>query len=140
MMNKIKFAGISLAMFMALGLAACGDTASESKAETTKAAETTAAAETEEAMRPLNDVEGKDIIIDCTQLEYISSAGLRIFLGILQNAQEKGGHVHVEVSQILSGQEDCHEAVLLLETLRLGLEEIRDTYGSRYLTISTIRK
>ncbi|MBQ1432735.1 MAG: iron transporter [Ruminococcus sp.] len=49
MMNKIKFAGISLAMFMALGLAACGDTASESKAETTKAAETTAAAETEKA-------------------------------------------------------------------------------------------
>ena len=48
-MNKIKFAGISLAMFMALGLAACGDTASESKAETTKAAETTAAAETEKA-------------------------------------------------------------------------------------------
>ena len=43
-----------------------------------------------------NNVEGKDIIIDCTSLAYISSAGLRIFLGILQNAQEKGGHVYIK--------------------------------------------
>ena len=57
---------------------------------------TAAAAETERAMNPLNDVEGKDIIIDCTGLEYISSAGLRIFLGILQNTQEKGGHVYIK--------------------------------------------
>ena len=58
--------------------------------------DTVAAAETEEALRPLNDVEGKDIIIDCTKLEYISSAGLRIFLVILQNAEEKGGHVYIK--------------------------------------------
>ena len=58
--------------------------------------DTATAAETEKAMSPLNDVEGKDIIIDCTDLEYISSAGLRIFLGILQNAQEKGGHVYIK--------------------------------------------
>lgn len=57
--------------------------------------DTAAAPETERVMRPLNDVEGKDIIIDCTHLEYISSAGLRIFLGILQNAEEKGGHVYI---------------------------------------------
>ena len=57
--------------------------------------DTVAAAETEEALRPLNDVEGKDIIIDCTKLEYISSAGLRIFLVILQNAEEKGRHVYI---------------------------------------------
>ena len=58
--------------------------------------DTAAAAETEKAMSPLNDVEGKDIIIDCTDLAYISSAGLRIFLGILQNAQAKGGHVYIK--------------------------------------------
>lgn len=58
--------------------------------------DTKAASETEKAMSPLNDVEGKDIIIDCTDLEYISSAGLRIFLGILQNAEEKGGHVYIK--------------------------------------------
>jgi anti-anti-sigma factor len=58
--------------------------------------DTAAAAETEKAMSPLNDVTGKDIIIDCTNLTYISSAGLRIFLGILQNAQQKGGHVYIK--------------------------------------------
>ena len=34
--------------------------------------DTSSAAEAEMAMNPLNDVEGKDIIIDCTDLEYIS--------------------------------------------------------------------
>lgn len=58
--------------------------------------DTAAAPETEKALRPLNDVEGKDIILDCTSLEYISSAGLRIFLGILQNMEEKGGHVYIK--------------------------------------------
>jgi len=58
--------------------------------------DTSTAAETEKAMNPLNDVEGKDIIIDCTDLTYISSAGLRIFLGILQNTQEKGRHVYIK--------------------------------------------
>ena len=47
-------------------------------------------------MSPLYDVEGKDIIIDCTDLEYISSAGLRIFLSILQNAEEKGRQVYIK--------------------------------------------
>ncbi len=58
--------------------------------------DTAAAAETEKAMSPLNDAEGKDIVIDCTDLEYISSAGLRIFLGILQNTQAKGKHVYIQ--------------------------------------------
>ncbi len=58
--------------------------------------DTSVAAEAEKAMDPLNDVEGKDIIIDCTNLEYISSAGLRIFLGILQNAEDKDGHVYIK--------------------------------------------
>ena len=58
--------------------------------------DTAAAAEAEKAMSPLYDVEGKDIILDCTDLTYISSSGLRIFLGILQNAREKGGHVFIK--------------------------------------------
>ena len=57
--------------------------------------DTAVAPDTEKALSPLNDVEGKDIIIDCTDLEYITSAGLRIFLSILQNAQEKDGHVYI---------------------------------------------
>ena len=57
--------------------------------------DTAAAPETEQAMKPLFDSEGKDIIIDCTDLEYISSSGLRIFLDVLQHAEEKGGHVYI---------------------------------------------
>ena len=57
---------------------------------------TAVAAATEKAMGPLYEVEGKDIILDCTELEYISSAGLRIFLALLQNAEEKGGEVYVK--------------------------------------------
>ena len=40
--------------------------------------DTAVAAETEKAMIPLYNVEEKDIIIDCTHLDYISSAGLHI--------------------------------------------------------------
>ena len=58
--------------------------------------DTAAAAETEKAMSPLNDVNDKDIILDCTDMAYISSAGLRIFLGILQNARGKGRHVYIK--------------------------------------------
>ena len=43
-----------------------------------------------------NDVTGKDIVIDCTKLEYISSSGLRIFLDVLQHAEETGGHVYIK--------------------------------------------
>lgn len=58
--------------------------------------DTAAATETEKAMSSLYDVEGKDTILDCTGLEYISSAGLRIFLGILKNAKGKGRHVFIK--------------------------------------------
>jgi len=57
--------------------------------------DTAASVEAEKAMSPLNDVEGKDIILDCTDLTYISSAGLRIFLCILQDSEEKNRHVYI---------------------------------------------
>jgi anti-anti-sigma factor len=58
--------------------------------------DTAVAPETQKAMSPLNDSEGKDIIIDCTKLEYISSSGLRIFLDVLKNAESKGRHVYIK--------------------------------------------
>ena len=58
--------------------------------------DTAAAPETERAMGPLFDCEGKDVIIDCTKLDYISSSGLRIFLGILKSAKAKGSHVYIK--------------------------------------------
>jgi len=57
--------------------------------------DTAASPETERALSPLLESEGQDVILDCTRLEYISSSGLRIFLGILKSAQAKGGRVYI---------------------------------------------
>ncbi len=57
--------------------------------------DTSVAPEAEKALIPLSESEGKDIILDCTGLTYISSAGLRLFLSILKTAEEKGQHVYV---------------------------------------------
>lgn len=55
--------------------------------------DTAAAQETENALQPLLNCQGKDIVIDCTELEYISSSGLRVLLGILKKAQVVGSRV-----------------------------------------------
>ena len=55
--------------------------------------DTSAAAETEKALMPLLNSDGKEIIIDCTGLEYIASSGLRLLLGVLNKAQDVGSHV-----------------------------------------------
>ena len=38
-------------------------------------------------MQPLHEVSGKEIMLDCTKLEYIASSGLRILLGLLKSAK-----------------------------------------------------
>ena len=55
--------------------------------------DTAAASATEQALQPLLDNKGKDILIDCTSLEYISSSGLRVLLGILKSANANGSKV-----------------------------------------------
>jgi len=55
--------------------------------------DTAAAQETEKALQPLLKSEGKDVVIECTELEYISSSGLRVLLGILKQAQAVGSRV-----------------------------------------------
>jgi anti-sigma B factor antagonist len=55
--------------------------------------DTAAASAAELALQPLMESGGKDIIIDCTQLEYIASSGLRLFLSVLKRAREVGSHV-----------------------------------------------
>lgn len=57
--------------------------------------DTAAAPQTEKDMEVLTDCMGHDIVLDCTKMEYISSSGLRIFLGILKNAKPKGSHVFI---------------------------------------------
>ena len=55
--------------------------------------DTAAARETELALQPLLNSEGKPVVIDCTSLEYISSSGLRILLGILKQSKACGSSV-----------------------------------------------
>ena len=57
--------------------------------------DTAAAVQTAEDVKQLMEAEGKEIILDCTALEYISSSGLRIFLGIRKEAAAHGSKVIV---------------------------------------------
>ena len=42
----------------------------------------------------IDDIQN-DVILDCEKLLYISSSGLRIFLGILKSAKPTGHHVYI---------------------------------------------
>ena len=55
--------------------------------------DTAAALEVEETLKPLFATGGKDVIIDCKELEYIASSGLRILLSILKGAKAAGSRV-----------------------------------------------
>lgn len=55
--------------------------------------DTAAAAEMQEVLKPLYTSDGKDVIIDCTKLEYIASSGLRILISILKGAKQAGSSV-----------------------------------------------
>ena len=55
--------------------------------------DTAAAVEVEQILQPLYKSDGRDIIIDCTHLDYIASSGLRILLSILKGAKASGSKV-----------------------------------------------
>ncbi len=58
--------------------------------------DTPSSLEASKAMEPvLQDASGR-IILDCSELEYISSSGLRIFLTIRKAAAAQGGEVVVK--------------------------------------------
>ena len=57
--------------------------------------DTAAAVQTAEDVKPLLEAEYKEIVLDCTELEYISSSGLRIFLSIRKEAAAHGSKVIV---------------------------------------------
>ena len=55
--------------------------------------DTAAALGVENVLKPLYQSDGKDVVIDCTALEYISSSGLRSLLNILKGAKAAGSKV-----------------------------------------------
>lgn len=58
--------------------------------------DTAVAAKVEKEMQPLSDCSGHDIVLDCSKLGYISSSGLRLFLGVLKKAKALGSHVYIK--------------------------------------------
>ena len=56
--------------------------------------DTAAALETEQILKPVTAEEtAKDIVIECQELEYIASSGLRILLDVLKKTKAKGKRV-----------------------------------------------
>jgi len=57
--------------------------------------DTAAAADAEKTLQPLYTTNGKDVEIDCSNLEYIASSGLRILISILKGAKSGGSRVTI---------------------------------------------
>jgi anti-sigma B factor antagonist len=58
--------------------------------------DTPAAVKAQQEIAPLLENADKEIILDCTHLDYISSSGLRLFLTIRKEASAKGGKVTIQ--------------------------------------------
>lgn len=58
--------------------------------------DTAASAEVEQNLKPLHEKSKQNIVFDCQQLQYISSSGLRILLGVLKYAKPSGCRVVIK--------------------------------------------
>ncbi len=58
--------------------------------------DTPAAVKAQQDMVPLMENADKEITLDCTGLEYISSSGLRLFLALRKETTVKGGKVIIK--------------------------------------------
>lgn len=58
--------------------------------------DTPAAVKAQQEIAPLLENADKEIVLDCKDLQYISSSGLRLMLTLRKEAMTKGGKVIVE--------------------------------------------
>ena len=58
--------------------------------------DTLASSEAEQTLQPVLGTKPSEIILDCTSLEYIASAGLRLFLSLLKSVKSSGGNLVVK--------------------------------------------
>ncbi|MBR4380662.1 MAG: STAS domain-containing protein [Bacteroidaceae bacterium] len=58
--------------------------------------DTLAAVQTAKDVQPLIDADCTEVELDCEELEYISSSGLRIFISILKSVKARKGTVVVK--------------------------------------------
>ncbi len=70
--------------------------------------DTAAAIETEQTLKPVtSSEEAKDVVIECQELEYIASSGLRILLDVLKKTKAKGKtvtlrHVNDDIKNVFN--------------------------------------
>ena len=55
--------------------------------------DTSTSVQAEKEFQTLYNTEAEEIIFDCSELEYVSSSGLRLFLSILKLSRSEGKHV-----------------------------------------------
>ena len=55
--------------------------------------DTAASIEVDQTVKSITEGEGKDIVFECADLEYIASSGLRILLDVLKKNKAKGHKV-----------------------------------------------
>ena len=78
----------------------------------------TASTQAERDLAPVFERTDCDVVIDCTELNYISSSGLRIVLNVFKHTRSNGHKA------ILKGmQEDVHEVFYLSGFLQLFIVE-----------------
>ena len=49
-----------------------------------------------EVLNRVTDLASKHLVIDCKDLEYVSSSGLRFFMQLKKNSEQQGGSVTVK--------------------------------------------
>ena len=57
--------------------------------------DTVATTEQADELQQVLDLADKAIVVDCTELEYISSAGLRFFIQLKRESETKGGSIRI---------------------------------------------
>lgn len=58
--------------------------------------DTVASTQFAQEMQPILENASKQIVLDCTKMEFISSSGLRLFLSIRKQALADGGNVTIK--------------------------------------------
>ena len=58
--------------------------------------DTSASSKTENELKPVYETECKEIILDCTLLDYIASSGLRLFLAMFIDTKPQGKHIVIK--------------------------------------------
>jgi len=57
--------------------------------------DTVATTEQADELQQVLDIADQALVIDCTELEYISSAGLRFFMQLKRESEAKGGRIRI---------------------------------------------